>query len=134
MKLKTGADQSKFGRDVYSLLHFPLICGLIIYAYAIEEAMTHPHVEMSDAARAALAVGILVYSFGIVFAYLRATGKWLYFRLLITIVFGAGIYFIQGLQTFWTLIVALGGLLAICILEEINSPFGNNMEEGVEIE
>ena len=134
MQSKTGAEQSKFGRDVYSLLHFPLICGLIIYAYAIEEAMTHPHVEMSDAARAALAVGILVYSTGIVLTHLRATGKWLYLRLLITMIFGAGIYFLEGVQTFWTLIVALAGLLAICILEEINSPFGKNIKEGIEVE
>jgi low temperature requirement protein LtrA len=43
METKTGSEQSKFGRDVYSLLHFPIICGLIIYAYAIAEAMAHPH-------------------------------------------------------------------------------------------
>jgi len=134
MQSKTGAEQSKFGRDVYSLLHFPLICGLIIYAYAIEEAMTHPHVEMGDAARGALAVGILVYSTGIVLTHLRATGKWLYMRLLITLTFASCIYFIQGVQTFWTLIVALAGLLAICILEEINSPFETNMKEGIEVE
>jgi hypothetical protein len=29
-------------RDAYSLLHFPMLCGLIIYGYAIHQCMAHP--------------------------------------------------------------------------------------------
>jgi len=134
MESKTGAEQSKLGRDVYSLLHFPLICGLIIYAYAIEESITHPHVEMHIAARTALAVGLFIYSTGLVLTQWRATGKVLVMRLVITVVLSTCIYFIQGVQTFVTLSIALTGLLAICIMDEINSPFGRSSEEGIEIE
>ncbi|MEO5907021.1 MAG: hypothetical protein ABIQ11_09855, partial [Saprospiraceae bacterium] len=47
--------------DVFSLLHFPLLCGLIIYAFAIEESMLHPDEEISFPARMALALGIFIF-------------------------------------------------------------------------
>ena len=72
---RTGANQSTMARDVFSLFHFPMICGLIIYAYAIEEAMLNPSAPLSVEGRVALATGIFLYSISLVIAYWRATGK-----------------------------------------------------------
>ncbi len=63
---RKGAHRSTVARDTFSLLHFPLLCGLIIYAFAIEEAMLHPDEVMSEAARIALSLGIFIFSTGIV--------------------------------------------------------------------
>jgi low temperature requirement protein LtrA len=134
MESKTGVDRSRFGRDAYSLFHFPLICGLIIYAYAIEEAMSHPHAELSLAARTALALGICIYSIGLVATHWRATGKILFSRLSISVVTAGCIYFISGVQTYWTLLIAFTGLVVLCVAEELFSPFENEMEEGIEID
>jgi len=134
MESKSGSARSTLGRDVYSLLHFPLMCGLIIYAYAIEEAMTHPNQEMTFAARIALALGIFIYSMGIGLTHLRATGQILYSRLVMTIVISSSIYFFNGIATFWTLGIALAGLIILCVIEEIKSPFKEEHLEGVEID
>jgi len=134
MESKSGSDRSTLGRDVYSLLHFPLLCGLIIYAYAIEEVMIHPHAQMTTAARAALALGIFIFSAGIIVTHLRATGKLLYQRFVVTILVAACIYFISGVQTYWTLGISLTGLILLCILEEVKSPFTEEREEGIELD
>jgi len=134
MESKTGIDRSRLGRDTYSLLHFPLICGLIIYAFAIEEAMSHPHAVLSLAARTALALGICIYSFGLVSTHWRATGKILVSRLIISILTAACIYFVTGVETYWTLTIAFIGLALLCTVEEIYSPFGKDIEEGIEID
>jgi hypothetical protein len=110
------------------------MCGLIIYAYAIEEAMSHPNQEMTLAARIALALGIFIYSMGIGLTHLRATGQILYNRLVMTIVIACSIYFINGIATFWTLGIALTGLIILCVVEEIKSPFIEEHLEGVEID
>jgi low temperature requirement protein LtrA len=77
---RNGANQSTMARDVFSLFHFPMICGLIIYAYAIEEAMLYPSAPLSVEGRVALATGIFLYSISLVIAYWRATGKILMLR------------------------------------------------------
>jgi low temperature requirement protein LtrA len=115
-------------------MHFPLMCGLIIYAYAIEEAMTHPNQEMTLAARIALSLGIFIYSMGIGLTHFRATGQILFSRLIFTIIIAGSIYFINGIATFWTLAIALVGLIILCFIEELYPPFGAKMEEGIEID
>ncbi len=119
MASKSGRERSALGRDVYSLLHFPLLCGLIIYAYAIEEAMLHPEGAMSDAARIALALGIFIFSIGIVITNLRATGQILLPRTIITLCTAAAVYFWNDIHTWYSLLIALIGLIVICIWEEI---------------
>lgn len=119
---RTGADRSQMARDVYSLFHFPLLCGLIIYAYSIEEAMLHPEDIMSVAARMALSIGIFIFSTGIVISYWRATGRILIDRLIGALIICALIIGITGIQTAWTMSIALTGLITICIWEEIRLP------------
>jgi len=116
---KTGSNRSTLARDVFSLMHFPLLCGLIIYAFAIEEAMLHPDEVMSFAARIALALGIFIFSTGIVLTIWRATGKILYGRLFLTCIISVAIVSIIGLHTMWTMGIALIGLISMCVMEEI---------------
>ena len=116
---KEGIYRSELGRDVFSLLHFPILIGLIIYAFAIEEAMLHPEDVMSLAARVALSLGLFIYSTGIVIAILRATGRIHYTRLLFTVAISAIIFAVTGLPTIWSLSIALAGLAMMCVWEEI---------------
>lgn len=37
-----GATQSTMARDAFSLMHFPMVCGIIAYAAAVEHALSHP--------------------------------------------------------------------------------------------
>ena len=112
-----GAERSKMARDVFSLFHFPLVCGLIIYAFAIEEAMLHPDGAMSLGSRIALALGILIYSTVIVVAESRATGKINFPRLIMTIFITAVIFVAAGIHTIFTMSIAVIGLMGMCVVE-----------------
>lgn len=118
MNHKEGAAQSSMGRDVFSLLHFPMLCGLVIYAYAIEEAMVHPDSVMTLQARLALAIGIMLYSISIIIAFWRATGQILFLRAGLTIVVAGVSLAYSGITVFGTLGIAFTGLFMLCLLEE----------------
>lgn len=134
MRTRDGAERSRFARDAYSLLHFPLLCGLIIYAYAIQEAMLRPVGVMSHSARLALGIGIFIFTNGIVLTHYRATGRWLYARTLISLATALTIYFLPDLQTFATMLIALAGLISMCVLEEFFPPSRKHEISGLEIE
>lgn len=118
MNQQEGAAQSAMGRDVFSLLHFPMLCGLVIYAYAIEEAMVHPDSAMTLQARLALAIGIILYSLSIILAFWRATGKLLFLRAGLTIVIAGVCFAYSNITVFGTLGIAFTGLFLLCALEE----------------
>lgn len=119
MSKEQGATRSRMARDVFSLLHFPVLCGLIVYAFAIEEAMLHPDDIMSLQARVALSIGIFIYSTGIVVALLRATGQISYLRFIFTLMISSLVYVIAGMETIWSLSIALAGLITMCIADEL---------------
>lgn len=119
MARRDGAERSTMARDVFSLIHFPLLCGLIIYAFAIEEAMLHPLGEMSEAARVALACGVLVYAGALTFAVWRASGKMRFSITTGCLLVAALIYLTTGISTIATMTIAFGGLAVICVIEEL---------------
>lgn len=114
MATAIGSQQSMMGRDVFSLFHFPMMFGLIVYAYAIGEAMLHPYDALPADARFALALGIALYSLSIVLAYWRATGTWKWLRITITLMIATLCMMIPDVQPIWTFSIALSGLLLMC--------------------
>jgi low temperature requirement protein LtrA len=113
----TGSNQSTMARDVFSLFHFPMICGLIIYAYAIEEAMLNPSSPMSVEGRVALATGIFLYSISLVIAYWRATGKVLLLRSGMTILLSGICLGYASPGVLWTLLICFSGLILLAVIE-----------------
>jgi low temperature requirement protein LtrA len=45
-------------RDVFSILHYPIVLGIIFFAVAAKKTVAHPEDPLSGAGRAALALGI----------------------------------------------------------------------------
>lgn len=62
-------------RDAFSLLHAPIIAGVILYAVALEEAVSHPEDVLSLAGRIALAGGVALFIGGMAAVRFRTTGK-----------------------------------------------------------
>ena len=60
LESRRGAEQAMMARDVFSLIHFPMMCGVIAYAASVEVAVAHPDQPLPLAARVALAVGLTV--------------------------------------------------------------------------
>lgn len=134
MEVQQGAERSELARDVYSLLHFPLLCGLIIYSYAIGEAMLHPDQAMAFETRLALALGIGIFSIGIALTHLRATGQFLTGRVVITVLLSGIVFMMTDFPTYIIMGITLTGLVLLCIWEEIFCPFEQAPDTGLDIE
>jgi low temperature requirement protein LtrA len=55
---RTGRQRSRFARDAYSILHYPLIVGIVFFAVAAEEVVAHPRAPLSMTVAIAMALGI----------------------------------------------------------------------------
>lgn len=52
---------SGLARDAYSLLHFPLVGGVIGVAVAVEESVAHPHEALPGGTLVALGLGVVLF-------------------------------------------------------------------------
>lgn len=111
------AARGQMARDVFSLIHFPLLLGIIAFAYTIEEVIAHPDEPLTFASRLALGLGLTLFAGGMVAALWRATGIILWPRMVVLAVTFAAILFVSGIAPFVTLMIAFVGIGAIAVLE-----------------
>ena len=113
-----GADQVQLARDVFSLLHFPMVCGIVAYAVTIEEVVLHPQEPLSLAGRVALAVGVLLFAGGMAVAVYRATKKILVPRVLLVLITATAVVALKGIGAAFTLGIAFSGMIVILWIEQ----------------
>lgn len=104
-------------RDAYSLLHFPLICGIIGFAVAVEEIMLHPERPADGPVVAALAVGTALFVGASAVAYWRIARRLLVPRLVTTAVTIGVVALVADRDPVWPLAVVALGLLTIVVIE-----------------
>jgi len=125
LESRRGADQAMMARDVFSLIHFPMMCGVIAYAASVEAAVAHPDEPLSLAARVALAAGLVLFVGGMAVAIWRATRRLLLPRVILAAVTAIAIVAVTGVASLLTLVIALAGIVAIAALEQrTGSPHG----------
>ena len=112
-------DISTLARDVYSLLHFPVLCGLVAIAAAAEEAVAHPSDMLPWFAAGELAVGLVLYVAGLSVVHRRAASAWLVHRLVISVVGGALVLGTRDAGATVSLGVAASALLVLALYEEV---------------
>ena len=100
-------------RDVYSILHFPIIFGIVLLAVGFEEAILHPSVSLPVGADLSLAAGVVLFVGGAHAALHRAavarSRRWPAGLVLV----GVGIIATQSMAAPWTLAaVAVGASVA----------------------
>ncbi len=66
----TGRDRGRFARDVYTLLHYPLVVGIVMFAIGLGEVVTHPSGRLGVVGRVAVAGGLALA--------LAAVASWTY--------------------------------------------------------
>lgn len=88
---RRGAARSSLARDAYSLAYFPMLCGIIGFAVAVEAAVSHPEIPLALGLRSALAVGMVLFLGGSALAIWRATGRILVVRTALAILAGGGV-------------------------------------------
>lgn len=113
-----GADLSKMARDVYSLMHFPMLCGVIAYAVAIEEAIVHPDDPLPLVGRIALAIGVALFVGGMATAIWRATGRILLPRIILTVGLVVLILTLTTIPPLFTLGITFIGVVIIAFMEQ----------------
>ena len=112
-------DVSTLARDVYSLLHFPVLCGIVAIAAAAEEAIAHPDEPLAWPATLQFAAGLVLYVAGLAAVHRRASTTWLWHRLAIS-AGGAGLVVAsRPFDAPITLAVGASALLVLTIYEEL---------------
>ena len=75
LKATTGIARGKLARDAYSLAHYPLVAGVILFALGTEELLAHPDVALGAPERWALVGGLMLFLASqsiMVFRFVRA--------------------------------------------------------------
>jgi low temperature requirement protein LtrA len=72
LKLSEGRDRSMLARDAYSIIHFPMMLGIIAYAATVERALSHPSDPLSTSGRALLAASVMLFAGSMELALRRA--------------------------------------------------------------
>jgi low temperature requirement protein LtrA len=73
LKHAEGQERGRFARDAYTILHLPIVIGIVLFAVAAEEVVAHPDEPLHAPIRFALVVGVGLVLLGIVAAAYRAT-------------------------------------------------------------
>lgn len=118
-----GLDRTSIARDAYSLLHFPMVLGIIAFATGVEAAVHDPGHPLAIGARLALAAGMLLFTGSMALALWRGTGRLPATRLLIGLVTALAI-------TLWAS-APPAALLALVFLGAIAISWSQRRDESV---
>jgi low temperature requirement protein LtrA len=77
---KTGQARGRFARDTYSILHYPIIVGIVFFAVAAEEVVAHPEEPLSTVVGLAMAIGVGLVLVSIVASVFRSIPRILLLR------------------------------------------------------
>lgn len=117
-----GAYRSCLARNAYSLGHFPVLCGVIAYAAAIEGATGQPEAPLPFALRVALAAGIALFVGGLTVPLWRATGALPRARVVLSVATAVAVLVVSGVGPAITLGIVLVGAAAIAGVEFVQRP------------
>ncbi len=113
-----GAEQrAALARDAFSLTHFVMLCGVVAYAVALEQAVHAPGVPFSLQTRAALGAGLALFLGGAAAAVLRCTGRAPKTRLALGGAAAVAVIALAGVPPVATLALAFVGVSLIAALE-----------------
>ncbi len=112
LRAHEGNTRSCLARDVFSVMHFPMLCGVIALAAGMKEALAHPDVLLAVSVRVALGVGAVLFVCGTGLAVWRATGRRLVWRgalapVSAVLVLGSGTLPWVALATLFVMLVAI---------------------------
>jgi len=106
-------------RDAYSVLHFPVVFGIVLYAVAIEQAVAHSDAPLSAGSGIVLAGGIILFLGGTAAALWRASHRALIPRLVILGTVLVGLWATHDAAATWSLVIAVCGVTAVAAVEQL---------------
>jgi low temperature requirement protein LtrA len=106
---RRGRARSVLARDIYSIGHFPIIFGVVLFAVAVEQAVDHPSVAMPLAAVVALAAGLALFIGGTEAMIWRAGTRPNVLRMTMLAAAVVGIVLTRSFDPAWPFLVAAAG-------------------------
>lgn len=85
LKQASGTDLGRLARDAYTMGHYPLIAGVILFAVGTEELLAHPEAALDAGARWAFFGGLAAYLGAQAIMTLRLTGEVAWERLSVVV-------------------------------------------------
>jgi low temperature requirement protein LtrA len=113
----TRAQMGPLARDAFSLSHFPLVCGIVAFAVAIEEMVAHPAEASGGVVVGALGVGVALFVAFAAVSYWRISGRFLVSRALLVAALPVPLVLVAPLTPVVPLAVVALALLALVWLE-----------------
>jgi low temperature requirement protein LtrA len=72
---RSGAERTALARDLYTYLHFPMIAGIVLFAFAVETTLAHVDDRLATIPALALTGGPALFLFAFVALRFRISGK-----------------------------------------------------------
>jgi low temperature requirement protein LtrA len=113
---KSGKERGRFARDAYSILHYPIVVGIVFFAVAAEEIVAHPDEPLSATIALAVALGVSLVLVPIVASVFRSIPRIVTLR----VVVGVGLILVVWLTTGITA-VGSAAILALVLSAELVS-------------
>lgn len=123
-------DMASVLRDVFSMIHIPMLIGLVAVAVAIEEAIAHPDAVIHTEVRITLGVGILMFVAGMGFAIMRTGGALPIPRIVISGITALAIVFVDGVDAYITILIGLIGIVVLGVYEQVRDTSPEPAHEG----
>jgi low temperature requirement protein LtrA len=125
-----GRERSGMARDVYSIIHFPMLIGVIAYAATVEQALSHAGDPLATPRRALLAASALLFAGGMGVALWRAGRQVPVARRWIPIVTAIAILALANVPAVFSLAVLLIGSTLLVIGEPVGQRHHRQARDG----
>lgn len=116
------ATEGMLARDVFSLLHFPLIGGVIGIAVGFEEMVLHPNEHLETPALIALGLGLVLFVGAAAAAWARASKQLLLVRMAVLAALVVALFIAADARPQVVLAIVAVALTAIAAIEEWQHP------------
>jgi low temperature requirement protein LtrA len=116
-----GAARSTMARDAFSIIHFPMLLGVIAYAATVETALSHPSDPLGTPGRALLAMSVILYAGSLALALKRAGRPVKQARIWIPFLTAGAVFSLSSLAAMMSLAVVLIGMTLLALAEPVRS-------------
>lgn len=112
-----GSGRSRLARDAFSIMHFPILCGVIAYAESVSEILAHPSAPLPTAGRWLLSGAVLLFAGGTGLSLRRAQCRVTAGRIWLPVATAAVTAVVPGVPAVASLAIVLTGMLLLALAE-----------------
>ena len=100
-----GRDQVRMARDSYTILHLPMVAGIVFFALGVKKVLVKPYVPLNVVALTALLGGVALYLIAHVLFRYRNTRSWNVQRMVVSALLIGGIIALRGVGAIEVLVI-----------------------------